>query len=555
MAMTEKILAHTYQRVTRWTVALLAVLATVQSTAAERAWHRLDAEHYRVFSQLGDRDTVAWAHEFDQFIASMSGMLHIDSRLLPPLTVVLFARDQDFEPYKTTKPNGRTANVDGEFVRQKTWSVIGMAGGRIDDELRQLIFHEATHWLMSVDEARQPAWFAEGIAELFSTYEVRGDKINWAKPIGQHLATLRDAGTMSLRDFLTQPSAIFDRDERTERFYAQAWAFTHFLLYSGDPERAKLLTQFLDTFKSHSGAATVDEVFGATLPALDHEFRLYIDKNRFGYTIAPVVPTSTLPAPVPASPESVQAALGFLALGAERTELAKDHAYQAIRIEPLAPGGHEILAYESLQHDDFDAATRHAEDALDAGSKDSAMYMLLAYSFINGPNADRPNALRQRMSLFERAINLNPRRVEPYERLAEALFEAESPTDDDVKFLNLGLKVFPGDDWLKVGAAAAAFRQGRREDAAQAMEHALLAGSTLDDEQRKYANTMLHSLLLQQQNEDLQHAIGQHDTTAARSIVQQMLAQPDLPQDMRQYLEKVLASLNQPEPPPARKKK
>ncbi len=112
------------------------------------------------------------------------------------------------------------------------------------------------------------------------------------------------------------------------------------------------------------------------------------------------------------------------------------------------------------------------------------MYMLLANSFAMGANANRPDADRQRANLYEKAINLNPRRSEPYERLAETMFNMDSPVENDKKFLAQGLTVFPGNDWLRVGTAAVAFRQGDHDEAMQEMTRALLPTSTLDDRQR-----------------------------------------------------------------------
>src|SRR5262245_43698747 len=105
---------------------LLALLAAGPTPAADSSWRTLEAAHFRVLSQLGDGKTTAWARDFNQFIVSMSGVLRIDPRRLPPLTVVLFARDRDFTPFMTARPNGKTANISGLTVRQPTWSVIAI---------------------------------------------------------------------------------------------------------------------------------------------------------------------------------------------------------------------------------------------------------------------------------------------------------------------------------------------------------------------------------------------------------------------------------------------
>jgi hypothetical protein len=147
---------------------LAALSCAVAPYSADGTWHQMNAEHYRVLSQLNDRDTAAWVRQYDQFIASTSTMLTINLKALPPLTVLLFSRDRDFVPYKLSRPNGRTAAVAGQFIRRPSWSVIGLAQDAEDENTRQTIFHEGAHWLMSVDPTRQPPWFSEGIMNLFS---------------------------------------------------------------------------------------------------------------------------------------------------------------------------------------------------------------------------------------------------------------------------------------------------------------------------------------------------------------------------------------------------
>jgi hypothetical protein len=64
----------------RWLLCLFAILAG-HSLAAERTWRLVVAPHYRVISELSDRDTLAWMRSFDQYIQSTSDFLKIN---LPP---------------------------------------------------------------------------------------------------------------------------------------------------------------------------------------------------------------------------------------------------------------------------------------------------------------------------------------------------------------------------------------------------------------------------------------------------------------------------------------
>jgi hypothetical protein len=496
---------------------LIGLLLATPATAADRAWRTLAAPHYQVVSQLTDRETNAWTTEFDQFIATMSELLSIDAAMLPPLTVVLFQRDRDFTPYKLARPDGSTANVAGQFVRQPTWSVIGLASGSNSTNLRRTIFHEATHWLMSADEGRHPAWFSEGIAELLSTFDQHGNQISWARPIEHHFSTLDQLGIAPLREFLTTPAAIFNRDDHTDRFYAQAWAFTHFLLFSGDAARAELLSRFLETFKTHSGEYAVETVFGAQLPAIERAFQSYLTQGAFSYKAQPARP---LPARVPLQPAPavrIESALGFLAMGANRDELARQHAGKAIELDAAAPGGHEILAYLALKARSREDIARHAEAAQRSGSKDSQMFLLMSDLIPIAAGSGRAESHRQRADLSRQAIILSPRRVAPYQQLAQAVLNMQGANEDDARFLANGLRAFPGDDWIRAGAATADYWSGRRAQGMEAMQRTLRADSTLDARQRSFVDQVRRGWLYDTTNEEIGAAVGERNLTAARA--------------------------------------
>lgn len=572
----------------RWLIGLLVLLAS-PAIAADRDWKMAVTPHYRLLSQATERETTAWMRGFDQFILSTSDVLKIDPKALPPLTVVIFDRDRDYEPYKLQRPDGKTANISGQFVRWPTLSMMGMAHTGNTLELSRTIHHEATHWLMSVDQARQPAWFAEGIAEMFSTFERRGDKVNWAKPMEEHLFLLNSAGTVPLEKFLTEPSAIFTRDDHTDRFYAQAWAFTHFLMLSKDPPRRDLLVRFLQEYRKQSGDATVQAVFGPTLAGIQRDFKSYLGKRSYLYMIEPVKPAPDPPALQPAPPALVEASLGFLALGADRYDLANRHARKSIELDANAPDGHGLLAYVALEKRDLDEAAKHAEAALERGSRDSDLFMVLGDSFVDGQNSKRPEARQLRVNMYENAINLNPRRLAVYHRLTEALLILDKPREEDARFLNIGLQAFPGEDWLRVGTAFVDYRHGRREIAMNTLEKTLRSESTLDGLQRTNAINLRNSWLAEQMNAEIETAVGKKDFAGARAAVtryreligkdtvmepfleeldqrlrmgetlmqfdaalqagkpgearalsQQLLALPDLPRQMREYIEERL---------------
>ena len=504
----------------RWALCVLA-LATGPTFAADPAWKTATTPNYRIISQVSDLDTADWMRGFDEFVLATSTKLGISPHALPPLTVVIFARAKDFTPYKVLRPNGKTANVAGQFSWRPTWSVIAMAHDAFDDQSRRTIYHEATHWLMSVDQSSQPAWFSEGIAEMFSTFEHRGGKVNWAKPIDEHLQLLGTTPLMPLAQFLAEDSALFDGDDRTNLFYAQAWAFTHFLLFSKDQERRRMLAKFLNAYKTQSGEATVKAVFGKDLPDIEREFRGYATQRTWSYMIEPAQPVTPPPPLQPASAELVEASLGILALGSEKADLARQHAQKAIDLDPAAPEGHAILAYLARTADgvDTDAGVAQAEAAVQRGSRDAEMFRMLGDSYVNGPNTSKPNAAAASIGMYENAINSSPRQVAYFERLVEALLSFEKPREDDAKFLSVGLRLFPGDDWLRVGSAVVDDRLGRHDSAVTELEAALRPDSRLNPAQRDYAEQVRSRWLLETMRSEISVAQNNRDYSGARAIL------------------------------------
>ena len=531
----------------RWVACTLLVLVgptlTRHCEAGQRPWRMAATPHYRLLTQLDDRDSTAWMRQFDQFILATTDILHIDLRTLTPLTVVIFERDKDFAPYKLQRANGLTANVAGEFMLRPTWSMIGMARESESEDTQRTLQHEATHWVMSVDQSFHPAWFTEGIAEMFSTFQRQGDKLHWGKVIPEHLDLLRSSGTEPLAQFLTERSAMSDREDHTQRFYAQAWAFTHFLMLSNDPARRQMVLQFLQTYRTRSGEATVEAVFGSQLKEVERDFHVFIDARSFTYMITPVKPVPDPPRLQPAPPALVEASLGALALGSQHYDLARQHARKAVELDSSLPDGYAVLAYIALENQQFDEAVTQADAALQHDSKDGELLMLLGDSYARGSNADKPDAARKRANMYENSINLSPWRVECYDRLTQTLLTISAPREEDAKFLEVGLRIYPGDDWLHVGTAAVDHALGRQEAALAALDTVLKPESTLEGWQRNLVTGLRRTWLINAMNSDIQSAADKNDFAGARAALDRYRERLGKDDDAASYLVQVDKSL------------
>lgn len=432
--------------------ALLVALAPAVRAADQ--WRSLETPHYNVISQLSDRDTRLWAVEFDLFIDAVTTQLDLNTAALPPLTVVLFAQDSDVARYRPADAtSGREAK--GYFVREETWSVIGFAASGADQTARRAIFHEGSHWLTNADPAPQPRWLAEGIAEVFATFSARGINAHWGEPIESHLQLLRTQGLLPLRQFLERSDSLADRAAHAGQYYAQAWALTHLLLLGGQEHgRSTQLEAFLKAYRSQSSDAAFRATFADGYDGLERALQEYVRRPRLAAGLTPRQLVERKYRVVPASALEVEVALGKLALTAGAAELARDHADIVQRLAPGDATGLELQAYVARRDDNAAEALRASTQAIRAGSRDAAMFVMAGDGLRGSVEA------RQRANLYERAINLNPRCLGVYPRLAEALALLDKPSAQDLKFLEVGRRLYPQEASLQLAVAELAGRMG-----------------------------------------------------------------------------------------------
>jgi tetratricopeptide (TPR) repeat protein len=459
---------------------LFLVLAS--SLASSGDWKLLKAPQFTVLSELSDGETLNWAQQYDQFIAATSGLLQLDPRALPPLTIVLFKNHKNFAPYRIAREDGRAANVAGQFLRRSTFALAAVADQFEDAWTRQTIFHEGTHWLFSGERVRHPPWFNEGMAELFGTFERRLSKVSWAKPVVGHLQNLNYQRMLPLREFLSAQRALFNNDNHTGLFYSQAWAFSHFMLLEDNGRWRPKLIEYLETYRTASVDDTIKKVFGADFPKLEKDFARYVDGGRrYQFMEQPVVARPALPAPVSAPAGLADAVLGLWALNINNEDLARKHSVAALEAGPQEPRAHELKAYIADLDSHRPDLIAHADSAIRLGSKDAQMHVLLAQV------ASTP---RQRASHLESAINLSPRLSFLYHMLADALQASGSPSDEDEKFMAVGLAALPQDDAVRVSAARVLHQRGNLVRAINLMDQALQAGSSLDGPERNNAQAV-----------------------------------------------------------------
>jgi tetratricopeptide (TPR) repeat protein len=462
-------------------LALLA-LFTAQSVFAARAehWIKVQSPYFTIYSEGGEKETRDWAAKFEEFRLVLGDLLHVTPTRLPPVQVMIFRSDLALEPFKPVRRD-RSMSLYSFTVNSPLLTGISLSFEGNDAMTAFGIFWGGTHWFLSGLEAPGPAWFRAGLAEVFITYETQGDEALIGANRKQHVDWIKGHGFAPLEQFFqTSVAGLAQDDARTKAYQAQAWALVHYLLLGRGPGSAEQLGNFLALSRATAPAAAFTQAFGVAPAQMDKELRDYFHNGHnhvkhikygaaeiskgFQFAEAPAV--------------EIEAAKGYLLLLNDDRDAARGYFERARAAAPGHPKPLEGLGDLAFIAGDAEEAARHWEEAVQAGSKNFNVYFQLALTLMQlNPGFDggrgnevNPQLARKVANYLERAINLNPYYIRSFEYLPPLLGYYAEPTDEDARFLGLGLQLMPGNPLLEAGQAVVALKSGRTAEARERLE-------------------------------------------------------------------------------------
>ena len=526
--------------------ACLVYVLAAPASPAEPTWLKLQAPSFGVISQLNEKETLAWAVEFEQFIGALQGLYGAKEVALPPLTIVLFRSPRDFAPYRLRTDSGQ-ARVAGFFGNTGDWSVIGMPGSGRDTATRQTIYHEAVHWFATASDTPQPLWFAEGLAEVLSTFEVVDGKGRWGQAIADNVEYLSYSGLLPMEDLLraSQDDALHGGGR--DKYYPQAWAFVHSLMFGNGGVDSGKLAAFLRELQVSDLDTATAAAFGKSYDELTSDLNRYLDRGRYGYATIELRNRSAEMTVGPASEANVAFALGRLATVGGNLDIARTHAERVMALAPSLPAGYELAAYTAHEAGDDDALKPALDRAIELGSRESWIYMAQADRLLFGQQRDggrldellTADTARAAADLYERALGLRPRNEEAFEGLVLALLNVGTLTDSDTIALHAGRIMFPTDGLLLVGEAAAAKNRGDAPAAVKLLGQSVGEPYTIPRRYRSSVVALHNGWIAEWFLGELAKLTGDGKFAESRALVTEYLADETIKGPLRTMLESV----------------
>ena len=239
------------------TLGALVCLLLLPPHALAVDWVRVETPNLIVYGP-GEKRTREISGEFERYREALNQIFPVPVSTAVPTIVVAFENEAAFNPYRPTF-KGKPVKVGGFYTGTSVDDMIAFPQGDRDHGLR-IIFHEYTHLITSNASRGLPVWLGEGLADFYSTFEIRpdGKQALLGRPVAEHIERLNATSRwLTLPELLTvsHDSPLYNEGERRSIFYAQSWATVH-LLMTGEPNRSQALSQYVQL--TTGGTAPLD---------------------------------------------------------------------------------------------------------------------------------------------------------------------------------------------------------------------------------------------------------------------------------------------------------
>jgi tetratricopeptide (TPR) repeat protein len=486
----------------------LAALPAGHPAHAKDTWVSVRSNNFFLVGNAGEKEVRQVATRLEQF-------REVFSRLFPrmkftspvPTTVVVFKSDSSYKPFKPVA-DGKTVAVSGYFQPGREVNYITLTTEKRQENPYAIIFHEYVHLLVNNTLGRSsiPAWFNEGLAEYYSTFDIEDDrKIYLGNLINPHLQLLRTSQLFPLEKLFAVDYHTLERNKHGARghFYAQSWALTHYLIQGNEGKRVLQLSVFLDQLRQNTPAEKAfRHAFQTDYAGMQRELRDYIQRQSYRGQLVTFQKKLEFTAEMKTAPiteAEAQAFLGDLLFHIRRPEDAKAKLEQALALDSKLAMAHASLGMVLMQQKNFSKAKEHLEQAV---AENSANYLAHYYYATalsrevmteGQPVHDFPAETARRMRAeLARAIELKPDFPESYHLLAFVNLVTGEQLGESIAMIKRAVELSPGSEEFLFVLAQLYIRKQNIEGARKVIEP--LAATGADPQIRARAGSLLASL-------------------------------------------------------------
>jgi tetratricopeptide (TPR) repeat protein len=450
------------------------LLLVAVAVPARPEWILLRTPQLELFTDAGEK---AASRTLDR-MAAVRQVLGQGPAAGRPLRVFLFASEREFHSYADGPLTGGTFHSEAE----RDYIILPAGSG-----LTQTAAHEYAHRVLNHSAPRFPLWLDEGLADLYSTLEVKGQTAVVGLAIEAHVAKLQSRSWLTARELEnigTNPALLNER-EHAGIFYAQSWGLVH-MLKLGTKWREQT-PRFLDALLAgRDPLQAFHEVYGRTLDQAIEELHNYVPRLRSermetGLRLPQDTPTAIR---LEALESTLQ--LADLALHEEKLALARRLFEEAAMNHPSTPEAEAGLGTLAMAENRRPEALVHLRRATELRAPGGEIYFQLAML-----RRDDGAPAEEIDQLLERAISADPSYADAHLLLGQR----ETDRGDYVSaigHLKAAAGIVPRSSNAWYGLAYAQSKIGEKDGARDSARRALQTARTREDEDM--ARVLLESL-------------------------------------------------------------
>ena len=394
-------------------LACVVIALLAMPTQAKDKWINLTTKNFNIISNADEGGTRRLALKLEQFHFVFSTLFNLPLKRSLPTTVMVFKHDASFKPYKPLY-NGKPANLAGYFQSGQDENIIAMDISANQEHPMSLIYHEYTHLLTSLTPRQWPVWLTEGLAELYSSFEVDDNKVTLGAPISRHVMLLRDKTFIPIQDLINvrHGSPLYNERDKQSIFYAESWALCHYMMFGDKSVRQPQMAGFAKLINQGvAGDRAFAQAFKVSPAEMEKQIRSYIGRSSYTATIYTFASTEGEKdiAIRAVSEGEAQSYLGNLLARTNRMDEAEVLFKQAVAAEPDLARPYEGLGFVAMRRNNWTEALEHFKQATTRGSKNHLAHYYYAMALEHEAVGGFTPALTQTLSEeLQTSIKLMP---------------------------------------------------------------------------------------------------------------------------------------------------
>lgn len=455
-------------------------------------WVEARSQNFVVVSNAGEKEARKTDVRFEQIRAVFREYLPIAKEHPSQVITIIAAKDEnsmrDLLPEYWTKGHVHPAGVFFRGLGQNQIIVQVDAGGT---NPYATIYHEYYHSLTMPYFPGLSVWLAEGLADFFGYSHVEGQKAYMGEPAPGLIWELRQRPLIPL-DVLfnvNRASPYYNETDKTNIFYAESWALTHYLWMADKGSHKPMLMAYL-TAASQPGATEEQaaKAFG-DLKKLQAALQNYVSSDEFFRLegAAPQVPETETKVRELSDAEADAYLGGFEALRGKPQD-AKPLLEEAIKLDPNVALAYQNLGLTQLFQGDRKAALESFSKSVSIDPKNALSHYFRAYLSLGqehdfGDDSQFDDDLRQ-------AIALDPNFAPAFLLLANHLADSSDNLSEALSLAKQSVTLEPGNSGALLALAHVLIRMRNFNDAQTVAQWA--ERDSLNAEQRQSSEQILN---------------------------------------------------------------